>query len=331
MALPSTTRALVARSTGDKSYAVAFEDIALADLPEGEVLVRVDHSGLNYKDALAITGRAPIIRSFPMVLGIDLAGEVVESRSPRFSVGDPVLVNGFGLSETRWGGYSRYQRLSDDVVMHRPQGFSSEQAMQIGTAGYTAMLCVMALDDHGLEAGRDEVLVTGASGGVGAVAVALLARAGYRVQAVSGRPEQAGFLKDLGAAEVLSREDISSGGRPMARERWAGVVDVAGGEVLANVIAQTRYDGIVAACGMAAGGALSTTVYPFILRGVTLRGVDSVMAKMPRRVRAWERLDAELDRGLLAALSETHDCDALPRLGQDLLDGRLKGRIAVRM
>lgn len=330
MTLPSTTRALIARTTGDKTYAVGFEDLPMADLPMGEVLVRVRHSALNYKDALAITGRAPIIRSFPMVLGIDLAGEVVESTSARFAPGDAVLVNGHGLSETRWGGYSQYQRLPDAMVMARPAAISSEAAMQIGTAGYTAMLCVMALLDHGLQAG-DPVLVTGASGGVGAVAVALLARAGFRVLAVSGRPEQEGFLRGLGAAEVLGRDAISAGGRPMAKERWAGVVDVAGGEMLANAIAQTRYDGIVAACGMAGAGTLATTVYPFILRGVTLRGVDSVMVPMARRERAWAMLARDLDLAVLAGLSQTFAFEELPRLGVDLLEGRLKGRIAVAL
>ena len=324
-------KALVARAGDGKSYGVAFEDLPLEAWPEGEVVIRVSHSGLNYKDALAITGRGPIIRSFPMVLGIDLAGEVIESASPRFAAGDRVIVNGWGLSETRWGAYAQIVRMPERVVQPLPAGFTPEQAMQIGTAGYTAMLCAMALRDHGLQPGRDAVLVTGASGGVGSVAVSLLARAGYEVLAVSGRPEQAPFLKALGAAQVLGREDVSAGGRPMAKERWAGVVDVAGGQLLADAIAQTRYDGIVAACGMAGGGALATTVFPFILRGVTLRGVDSVMVPMPRRETAWARLDAELDRDLLAQLGHTHDFAELPQLAADLLDGRLQGRIAVRL
>jgi acrylyl-CoA reductase (NADPH) len=322
-------KALIARAGEGKSYTVGVETLTLTDWPEG-VPIRVAHSALNYKDALAITGRAPIIRNFPMVLGIDLAGEVLED-SGRFKAGERVLVNGWGLSETRWGAYSQLVRMPDEIVQPLPAGFSTEQAMQIGTAGYTAMLCVMALDDHGLQPGRDAVLVTGASGGVGSVAVSLLARRGYHVIAVSGRPEQAGFLQELGAAEVLSRDAISSGGRPMAKERWAGVVDVAGGPMLADAIAQTRYDGIVAACGMAGGGSLATTVYPFILRGVTLRGVDSVMVPMARREAAWARLEAELDRGLLARLSSTRQFDELPTLGADLLDGRLHGRIAIAL
>ena len=329
--LPDTVHALIARQTEGRKYAVGFEDIALGDLPEGEVLVRVSHSALNYKDALAITARAPIIRAFPMVLGIDLAGEVVESAGAGFAPGDLVLINGHGLSETRWGGYSTYQRLPAGMVQKVPGGLSAEQAMQIGTAGYTAMLCVMALQDHGLEPGRDIVLVTGATGGVGSVAVSLLARAGFEVVAVTGRPEQAGFLKELGASEVVSREDVDAGGRPMARERWAGAVDVAGGKLLADVIAQTRYDGIVAACGMAGGGDLPASVYPFILRGVTLRGVDSVMVPMERRLRAWDLLARDLDMDLLAGLSETRGFEELPQLAQDLLEGRLKGRVAIRL
>ncbi len=331
---PDTARALIARQGEGRAYATAFEDIALADLPggeAGEVLVRVCHSALNYKDALAITGKAPIIRRFPMVLGIDLAGEVVESATGDFAPGERVLVNGFGLSETLWGGYSQYQRLPARVVQKLPAGFTPEQAMQIGTAGYTAMLCVMALTGHGLAPGRDAVLVTGASGGVGSIAVALLARAGFEVTAVTGRPGQAGFLARLGAAEVASRDDIATGGRPLARERWAGAVDVAGGQLLAEVIAQVKYDGIVAACGMAGGGDLPASVYPFILRGVTLRGIDSVMVPMARRVAAWARLDAELDRDLLAELSQTRDFAELPELGPALLEGRLKGRIAIAL
>lgn len=324
-------RALVARAGEGKSYAVGFEDLALDAWPAGDVVIRVNHSGLNYKDALAITGRGPIIRSFPMVLGIDLAGEVIESASPRFAAGDRVIVNGWGLSETRWGAYAQVVRMPESVVQPLPAGLSPEQAMQIGTAGYTAMLCAMALMDHGLQPGGDAVLVTGASGGVGSVAVSLLARAGYEVIAVSGRPGQEAFLKSLGAAQVLGREAVSAGGRPMAKERWAGVVDVAGGQLLADAIAQTRYDGIVAACGMAGGAALATSVFPFILRGVTLRGVDSVMVPMARRLAAWARLDADLDRDLLAQLGRTHDFADLPQLAVDLLEGRLQGRIAVRL
>ena len=324
-------KALVARAGEGKAYTVGFEDLSLDAWPAGDVVIRVSHSGLNYKDALAITQRAPIVRSLPMVLGVDLAGEVVESASPRFVPGDRVIVNGWGLSETRWGAFAQLVRMPEALVQHLPPGFTPEQAAQIGTAGYTAMLCVQALRGHGLQPGRDAVLVTGASGGVGSIAVSLLARAGYHVMAVSGRADQEPFLRSLGAAEVLAREAISAGGRPMAKERWAGVVDVVGGAMLADAIAQTRYDGIVAACGMAGGGGLETTVYPFILRGVTLRGVDSVMVPMPRREAAWAALDAELDRDLLARLSVTRDFDDLPQLALDLLEGRLQGRVAVRL
>ncbi|MEH7828538.1 acrylyl-CoA reductase family protein [Gemmobacter denitrificans] len=323
------TKALIARGDA-KSYGVAFETIDTADWPEGDVTIRVSHSGVNYKDGLAMTGRAPIIRSFPIVLGIDLAGEVVEAAG-RFKTGDKVIVNGWGLSETRWGAYSELVRMPASIVQPLPVGLTGEQAAQIGTAGYTAMLCVMALTGHGLQPGRDAVLVTGASGGVGSVAVSLLARAGFHVIALSGRAEQEGFLRDLGAAEVLGRDAISAGGRPMAKERWAGVVDVVGGQVLADAIAQCRYDGIIAACGMAGGGGLQSTVYPFILRGVTLRGVDSVNVPMARRETAWETLARDLDPALLAALSVTRSFGDLPQIGLDLLEGRLKGRVAVAL
>lgn len=327
----TTTRALIARRGEDKTQTVNFEDIPLADLPAGEVLVRVSHSALNYKDALAITGRAPIVRQWPMVLGIDLAGEVVESAGADFAPGDKVLVNGWGLSETRWGGYSQYQRLPADFVQKIPAGLSAEQAMQIGTAGYTAMLCVMALQDHGVTPDRGPVLVTGASGGVGSIAVVLLSRLGFEVQAVSGRPEQAAYLRDLGAAEVLDRAEISAGGKPMARERWAGCVDAVGGQPLAEVIAQIRTHGTVATCGMAAGGALPTTVYPFILRGVTLAGVESITCPMSRRVTAWDRLARELPAATLAGLSQTRAFADLPALADDLLAGRLHGRVAIAL
>ena len=323
------THALIARRGDDKTQTVAFEDIPLADLPAGEVLVRVSHSALNYKDALAITGRAPIVRQWPMVLGIDLAGEVVESASAGFAPGDKVLVNGWGLSETRWGGYSQYQRLPADLVQKIPAGLTAEQAMQIGTAGYTAMLCVMALQDHGVAPDQGPVLVTGASGGVGSIAVVLLSRLGFEVQAVSGRPEQAAYLRELGAAEVLDRAAMSAGGKPMARERWAGCVDAVGGAPLAEVIAQIRSHGTVATCGMAAGGTLPTTVYPFILRGVTLAGVESITCPMARRVTAWDRLAREMPAATLAGLSQTRAFAELPGLADDLLAGRLHGRVAI--
>jgi acrylyl-CoA reductase (NADPH) len=330
---PDRFRALMARrAEGAKTYSVSFEDIGLTDLPDGDVLVRITHSGLNYKDALALTGRAPIIRSFPMVPGIDLVGVVADSRSARFSPGDNVLVNGWGLSETRWGGYAEFQSLPESMLTPCPKGFTAEETMLVGTAGYTAMLCVEALQDHGLKPGADAVLVTGATGGVGSVAVALLARMGFPVIAVTGRETEAGFLKTLGATDVISRAELAEGGaKALSRERWAGAVDVAGGATLAQVLAQTRYDGAVACCGMAGGGELPATVYPFILRGVTLRGVDSVMVPQARRARAWEDLDRLLDRDLLHSLGQCHDFADLPDLAERLLSGQLKGRTAVRI
>jgi len=330
---PDRFRALmVRRAEGAKTYAVGFEDIGLTDLPDGDVLVRITHSGLNYKDALALTGRAPIIRSFPMVPGIDLVGVVTDSRSPKFSPGDGVLVNGWGLSETRWGGYAEFQSLPESMLTPCPKGFTAEETMLVGTAGYTAMLCVQSLQYHGLKPGSDAVLVTGATGGVGSVAVALLARMGFPVIAVTGRESESGFLKSLGATDVISRAELSEGGaKALSRERWAGAVDVVGGATLAQALAQTRYDGVVACCGMAGGGDLPSTVYPFILRGVTLRGVDSVMVPQARRARAWDALDQHLDRDLLHSLGQCHDFSDLPALAERLLSGELKGRTAVRI
>ena len=327
---PDSFNALVATKE-DGKYACDFSKLSMQDLPQGDVLVKVLYSSLNYKDALAITGKAPICRRFPMVPGIDIAGSVVESASPKFKPGDLVVVNGYGLSETRWGGYSEYQSLPEAFLVPLPAGFSPEEAMWIGTAGYTAMLCVQALLDHGLKADRDAVVITGASGGVGSIALSLLARMGFSTIAVTGRPGQADYLKSLGATDVISRTELDAGGRALAAERWAGAIDVAGGKALADVIAQTRYDGIVACCGMAAGGDLPATVYPFILRGVTLRGVDSVMVPMERRLAAWQALSDNLDRGLLKSVGKTFAFDRTPALARDLLDGRLNGRIAIRI
>jgi len=327
---PSHFKALLIDSR-DGAYSCAQRQLGFDSLPQGDVLVKVRYSSLNYKDALAITGRAPVVRTFPMVPGIDLAGVVVASASPKFRPGDEVLVNGFGLSETRWGGYSEFQSLPASVLMPLPLGFDAETAMLVGTAGYTAMLCVQAIVDQRLNPGNDAILITGASGGVGSVALSLLAGMGFRTIAATGRPEQAEFLKRLGATNVISRDDLDTGGKTLAGERWAGAVDVAGGRTLADVLAQTRYDGIVACCGMASGGELPASVHPFILRGVTLRGVDSVMVPIERRLMAWAMLDRHLDRSLLRALGSTHDFDELPKLAEDLLKGRLRGRVAVRI
>ncbi|MBN2887019.1 MAG: oxidoreductase [Chromatiaceae bacterium] len=299
------------------------------DLMEGDVLVRVDYSTLNYKDALALSGRAPVVRRFPMIPGIDLAGEVLESTHPRWQAGDAILLNGFGVGEAHFGGYAARARLSGDWLIARPEGLSARQAMAIGTAGYTAMLCVMALEEHGLTPEAGEVLVTGASGGVGGIAVTLLARAGYRVVAVTGRTEEADYLRALGAAEVMERATFAREPRPLGRETWAGAIDVAGGRTLANVLSQMRYGGAVAACGLADSMELPTSVAPFILRGVTLYGVDSVMVPLARRETAWARLARELDLEQLARMTQDIAFANLPRAAEDLLAGRVRGRLVV--
>lgn len=328
--IPGSFRALVADKRNGR-YEAEYRSLSPGDLPSGDLSVRTEMTGLNYKDALAITGKAPICRTFPMVLGIDLVGTVVESRTPRFKPGERILVTGSGLSEIRGGGYSEYQSLPEAVVMPLPASFSAEEAMLVGTAGYTAMLCVMALVEHGLTPGEGPILVTGATGGVGSIALSLLSGRGYRTIAVTGRSDQSQFLKMLGATDVASREDVASRGKALDRERWMGVVDVAGGKMLADAISLTRYVGIVACCGMAAGGEVPTTVYPFILRGVTLKGVDSVAAPMDLRIRAWRNLEKELDRGLLRKLGVIRPFVDLPILAQDLLSGKLRGRVAIAL
>lgn len=298
-------------------------------LPEGDVTVRVAWSTLNYKDALAISGRSPVVRRFPMVPGIDLAGVVEASDSPDWKPGDRVVLNGWGVGETHWGGLAGKARLKGEWLVPLEPAFTLSQAMAIGTAGYTAMLCVMALERHGVTPGDGPVLVTGAAGGVGSVAVAILSKLGHEVVAVTGRPEESDYLRGLGAAEILPRAEFSEPGRPLAKERWAGAVDVAGGQVLANVCASMRYRGTVAACGLAAGMALPVTVAPFILRGVTLAGIDSVMCPQPERREAWRRLGQDLDPAILDRMRETvplADCIAT---AARLLDGKVRGRVIV--
>ena len=307
-----------------------LRELSLADLPDEDVLVRVAHSTLNYKDALAVTGKGKICRYLPMVCGIDLAGTVVESRDPSFAPGERILVNGYGMSERHWGGYSELQRVNAAWPVRIPEAFSTEQAMALGTAGYTAMLCVQALEDHGVVPDAGSVLVTGASGGVGSVAVMLLGRLGYDVVAVTGRAAaNREFLTRLGARDLLEREELDRPGRPLESESWAGAIDSVGGQMLANVLAQTRYGGTVAACGLAGSASLATTVMPFILRGVTLAGVDSVMASRDRRERAWRRLAELVDRDLLRTIYETHPMSSVPQLAERLLAGQVRGRIVV--
>lgn len=312
-----------------KNQTVSFTSLDEAALPEGDVTVEVEYSTLNYKDALAITGRSPIVKSYPMVPGIDLAGVVTESSNPEFKAGDKVVLNGWGVGEKHWGGLAGKARLSGDWLIKLPEAFSARQAMAIGTAGYTAMLCVQALENHGVTPGSGEVLVTGATGGVGSVAVALLAKLGYSVTAVTGRPEEEAYLKSLGASQLLDRSELSEPGKPLARETWAGAIDVAGGQVLANVCAGMKYRGVVAACGLAAGMDFPATVAPFILRGVTLCGIDSVMAPKADRLAAWQRLAEDLSPELLdSMMTEVRFDDVIDAAGR-LLDGKIRGRIVV--
>ncbi|MFZ5654509.1 MAG: MDR family oxidoreductase [Pseudomonadota bacterium] len=326
----STFNALVLERNEDKSIRAAIRRLGLADLPDEDVLVDVACSTLNYKDGLAITGASPIARKFPMVAGIDLAGVVAESRDGRFQPGDRVLVNGYGLSERHWGGYTQRQRLKAEWLVRVPEAFSLEEAMAIGTAGYTAMLCVQAIRDRGVQPEAGPVVVTGAAGGVGTVAIMLLARLGYQVCAATGRVGEARpLLERLGASEILPRDELARDPAPLEAERWAAAVDTVGANTLASVLAQTRYEGIVTACGLAGGAGLPTTVMPFILRGVTLRGIDSVMAAPERRQRAWEELAKLVDRELLRAIYRVEPLARVPELAKEILAGRIQGRVVI--
>jgi acrylyl-CoA reductase (NADPH) len=314
----------------DAGFRAGVRTLDEAQLPAGDVRVRVAWSTLNYKDALAITHRAPVVRQWPMVAGIDGAGEVIESTHPDWKPGDAFIHNGWGVGETHWGCLAEKAQLKGDWLVRLPEGLSARHAMAMGTAGYTAMLCVLALEDHGVQPDDGEVLVTGATGGVGSVAVALLARLGHRVVAATGKPHEADYLHRLGAAAVIDRTELATPGKPFQKERWAAVVDAVGSHTLANALAQTRYGGVVAACGLAQGNDLPTTVLPFILRGVTLAGIDSVMAPRARRERAWVRLARDLNPALLDAMVEEVPLgDAIAR-AHALMDGRVRGRIVVR-
>jgi len=315
----------------EQGYRAALKDIDDAALPEGNVTVRVACSTLNYKDGLAITGKSPVVRKFPMVPGIDLAGTVETSAHPDYKPGDMVVLNGWGVGETHWGGLAERARLNGDWLVPLPSAFTPAQAMAIGTAGYTAMLCVMALERQGVTPDKGEVLVTGAAGGVGSVAVAILAKLGYQVVAVTGRPQEADYFKQLGATQVLGRAEFSAPGKPLAKERWAGAVDTVGSHTLANVCASTKYRGAVAACGLAGGMDLPASVAPFILRGVTLVGIDSVMCPKAERLQAWQRLATDLDLSKLALIThETSLAEAIP-MAQKLLDGQVRGRVVVKV
>jgi acrylyl-CoA reductase (NADPH) len=320
----------------ESGYRCELTELDEAQLPaSGDVTVRVDYSTVNYKDGLAITGKSPVVRSFPMVPGIDFAGSVTQSDHPRWKAGDRVLLNGFGVGEGHWGGLAQMARVKGDWLVALPDTLSERDAMALGTAGYTAMLCVQALQKHwaeaGVAAGSGEVLVTGAGGGVGSVAIALLAGLGHTVVASTGRPQEADYLKALGAASVIDRAELGAPGKPLQKERWIGVVDSVGSHTLANACASTRYGGAVAACGLAQGMDLPASVAPFILRGVTLYGIDSVMAPMARREAAWDALAKTLDRAQLAAMTtEIGLADAIPAASQ-ILAGQVRGRLVVKV
>ena len=298
-------------------------------LPEGDVTIAVTHSTLNYKDGLALTGKSPVVRTFPMVPGIDLAGVVEASTHPSYRVGDAVLVNGQGMGETRWGGLAEKARLPGDALTKTPAGMSAAEAMEIGTAGYTAMLCVMALEKNGLSPKSGDVLVTGASGGVGGIALQLLHRAGYRVVASTGRPEEADYLKKLGADEIIDRKELAQPGKPLQKMRWAGAIDSVGSVTLANICASTKEEGVVAACGLAQGMDFPATVAPFILRNITLAGVCSVHRPQAVRDEAWRRLATELDRSVLATMTQTIRLEEAISNATPLIEGKVRGRLVV--
>ncbi|GEB37774.1 alcohol dehydrogenase [Gluconacetobacter liquefaciens] len=322
--------AVIIEKSADGAQAVHVGPVDDARLPDGDVTVSVEWSTLNYKDALAITGRGPIVRQFPMVPGIDFAGVVESSSRADLPPGTRVVLNGWGVGERWWGGLAGRARVKGEWLVKLPDAFTTRQAMAIGTAGYTAMLCVMALERQGLTPAQGPVLVTGAAGGVGSVAVMLLARLGYHVAAVTGRPEEEDYLRGLGAAEILPRSDFSSPGRPLEKARWAGAVDVAGGVVLANICAAMLPEGVVTACGLAAGMDFPATVAPFILRGVTLVGIDSVMCPQPRRLEAWRRLAELIDPEKLEAMVNEIALADVPQTAAALLDGGVRGRVVVR-
>jgi len=316
---------------GEGGQSVGLKDFNETDLMEGDVTVRVTHSTLNYKDGLALTGKAPVVRRFPMIPGIDFAGVVETSSHPEFKPGDQVVLNGWGTGETHLGAYAQKSRVKGDWLIPLPERLSPEQAMAIGTAGYTAMLAVLALEKHGLKPDKGSAVVTGAAGGVGSVATALLAKTGWHVIASTGRTQEADYLKGLGAAEIIDRNELSQPAKPLAKERWAAGVDSVGSHTLANLLAMTKYHGAVAACGLAGGMDLPTSVAPFILRGVSLFGIDSVMAPKALRLEAWNRLASDLDHNTLAAMTTTIPLDRVIEAGRDILDGKVRGRTVVEI
>ncbi len=315
----------------DKGTTVALTQFDEAELMDGDVTVRVEWSTLNYKDGLAVTGKAPVVRRFPMIAGIDFAGTVEQSTHPQWKVGDKVVCNGWGMGETHLGSYAEKARVKGDWLVRLPDGISTRDAMAIGTAGYTAMLSVLALEKHGLSPGSGPIVVTGAAGGVGSVATAVLSKLGYHVIASTGRMSEANYLKGLGAAEVIDRAELSGPAKPLAKERWAGGIDSVGSTTLANLLSMTKYGGAIAACGLAAGMDLPSSVAPFILRGVCLLGIDSVMCLIEQRKLAWNRLASDLDRGKLSDITHEIGLDEVVAYGAKILAGEVRGRIVVKI
>ncbi|HOP17253.1 MAG: oxidoreductase [Gammaproteobacteria bacterium] len=326
--MTDTFKALVLTQEDGKTVSTV-KQLGNDDLPEGDVLLAVEYSSLNYKDGLAITGKGKIVRQWPLVPGIDLAGNVLESTSSDYAVGDKVVLTGWSVGEKYWGGYSQRQRVQSQWLVPLPAGMDTRQAMAIGTAGFTAMLCVMTLEEAGVTPDKGPVVVTGATGGVGSIAVAILHKLGFQVTAVSGKPDAEGFLRDLGASEILTRDEMSKPPRPLEGQRWAGAVDTVGSTMLARVIAETHYNGCVAACGLAGGFDLPTTVMPFILRNVSLRGVDSVSCPVERRKQAWQRLVSDLPAQALGEIGQVANLEQLPELAEKITNGAIRGRVIV--
>ncbi|MGN6469230.1 MAG: acrylyl-CoA reductase (NADPH) [Rhizobiaceae bacterium] len=330
--MPDTFKAVLVSRDEDKNQSVAVTELSDADLMEGDVTVAVEATTVNYKDGLAITGNAPVVRRFPMVPGIDFAGTVIASTNPDWKEGDKVILNGWGVGETHYGAFAGHARVKGEWLVPLPAGLTPLQAMAVGTAGYTAMLCVMALERHGITPARGPVVVTGAAGGVGSVAISVLSKLGYHVVASTGRAAaEEAYLRDLGAAEIISREELSGPAKPLGKERWAGGVDAVGSHTLANVLSMTSYGGAVAACGLAQGMDLPGSVAPFILRGVSLLGIDSVMAPKPIRIEAWRRIASDLDHDKLAALSTTTGFDGILPAARDIVEGKVRGRVVIDM
>lgn len=324
-------KAILVSRDENKVQKVEQVELTDSDLMEGDVTVAVEATTVNYKDGLAITGKAPVVRKWPLIPGIDFAGTVTASSHPDWKEGDKVILNGWGVGETHHGAYAGRARVNGDWLVKRPDGISARNAMAVGTAGYTAMLCVMALERHGIVPARGPVVVTGAAGGVGSVAIAILSRLGYQVVASTGRTSESAYLKSLGANDIIDRAELSEPGRALGKERWAGGIDSVGSHTLANVLSMTSYGGAVAACGLAGGMDLPASVAPFILRGVSLLGVDSVMAPREIREEAWRRIGTDLDTGKLAELSTTIPFSGIEQAAHDIIDGKIRGRVVVEM